>query len=60
MSLMVASEQVITGVWSLIFLLGVKVIHLIDRTDLFKISNLILGREAIVMDLYSSLEGQRE
>jgi hypothetical protein len=37
-------------------LLGVKIIHLIDRTDLFKISNLVLGGEAIVTDLYSSLE----
>jgi hypothetical protein len=33
---------------------------LVDRTDLFKVSNLVLGGEAIVMDLYSSLEGQRE
>jgi hypothetical protein len=33
--------------------------HLIDRSDLFKISNLVFGGEAIVMDLYSSLEGQR-
>jgi hypothetical protein len=37
--------------------LGVKFIHLIDRTDLFKISNLVLGGEGIVTDLYSSLEG---
>jgi hypothetical protein len=42
------------------FLLGVKVIYLIDRKDLFKISNLVLGREEIVTDLYSSLEEQRE
>jgi hypothetical protein len=42
------------------FLLGVKVIYLIDRTDLFKISNLGLGGEAIVTDLYSSLEGYSE
>jgi hypothetical protein len=34
--------------------------HLIDKTDLFKISNLILDGKAIVTDLYSSLEGQRE
>jgi hypothetical protein len=40
--------------------LGVKIIHWIDRTDLFKVSNLVLGGEAIVTDLYSSLEGQRE
>jgi hypothetical protein len=39
------------------FLLGVKIVHLIDRTDLFKISNLDLGEEAIVTVLYSSLEG---
>jgi hypothetical protein len=31
-----------------------------DRTDLFKISNLVLGGEATVTDLYSSLEEQRE
>jgi hypothetical protein len=49
----------ITGTWSLIFL-GVKIIHLIVRTDLFTINNIVLGGEAIVTDLYSSLEGQRE
>jgi hypothetical protein len=38
------------------FLLCVKCIHLIDMTDLFKISNLVVGGEAIVTDLYSSLE----
>jgi hypothetical protein len=42
------------------FLLCVKIMHLIDRTDLFKISNLVLGGEATVTDLYSSLEGHRE
>jgi hypothetical protein len=31
---------------------------LIDRIDLFKIGNLILGGMAIKMDLYSSLEGK--
>jgi hypothetical protein len=40
-------------------LLRVKIIHLIDRTDLFRISNLDLDGEAIVTDLYSSLGGQR-
>jgi hypothetical protein len=29
------------------FLLDVKIIHLIDRTDLFKISNLVLGEEGL-------------
>jgi hypothetical protein len=38
-------------------LLGVKIIYFINRTDLFKISNLVVGGEAIVTDLYSSLEG---
>jgi len=33
--------------------------HLIDGTDLFKISNLVLGGKAIVTSLYCSLEGQR-
>ena len=31
----------VTGIWNLIPLLGVKIIHLLDRTDLFKISNLV-------------------
>jgi hypothetical protein len=35
-------------------LLGVKIIHLIDRADLFKISNLDLGGEAIVTDLIAA------
>jgi hypothetical protein len=34
--------------------------YLIDRTVLFKISNLVLGGEAIVTDLCSSLEEQTE
>jgi hypothetical protein len=39
------------------FLLAIiKVMHFIDRTDLFKISNLVLGGEGIVTYLYSSLE----
>jgi hypothetical protein len=37
-------------------LLGVKIIHLVDRTDLFKISNLVYGGREIVMSLYGSLE----
>jgi len=39
------------------YLLGVKIIHLIDNTDLFKISNLVLGGNAIATILYNSLEG---
>jgi len=37
-------------------LLGVKIIHLVDRTDLFKISNLVYGGREIVKSLYSSLK----
>jgi len=46
----------ITGEWSLIPLLGVKIMHLVDRTDLFKISNLVYDGREIVMSLCSSLE----
>jgi hypothetical protein len=42
------------------FLLDVEVIYLIDRRDLFKISNLVSGGGMIVTDLHSSLEGERE
>jgi len=34
-------HYVLTGVCNLIPLLCVKIIHLADRTDLFKISNLV-------------------
>jgi len=33
--------KTITGIWGLIPLLCVKVVHLVDRTDLFKISNIV-------------------
>ena len=39
------------------FLLGVKIIHLIDRTDWFKVSSLVLGGQATATSLYNSLEG---
>ena len=42
----------------LIPLLGVKIVHLVDRTDLFKISNLVYDERETVTSLYSSLEGQ--
>jgi len=38
-------------------LLDVKLIHLVDRTDLFKISDLVLGGKEIVKALYSELPG---
>ena len=41
-------------------LLGVKIVHLVDRTDLFKIGNLVYGGREIVTSLYSSLQGQRQ
>ena len=50
----------ITGIWSLSPLLGVKIVHLVDRTDLFKISNLVYGGREIVTSLYSSVEGQTQ
>jgi hypothetical protein len=46
----------VTIIWSLIFLLlGVKVIHLIDGTDLLRVGGLVLGGETIVTGLRSSL-----
>jgi len=47
-----------TVIFSLIHLLGVKIMHLVDGTDLFKVSNLDLDGKAIVTSLhvYSSLE----
>ena len=41
-------------------LLVVKIVYLVDRTDLFKISNLVYGGRGIVTSLYSSLQGQRQ
>ena len=29
------------GIWNLSPILGVKIVHLVDRVDLFKISNLV-------------------
>ena len=52
--------RTITGIWSLSLLLGVKILHLVDRTDLFKISNLVYSGREIVTSLYSSLQGQRQ
>jgi hypothetical protein len=34
--------------------------HLINMTDLFKISNLVLGRKTIAKSLYSSLYRDRD
>jgi uncharacterized membrane protein len=45
-----------TVIFSVKFLLGVKIIHLIDTRGLFKTINLVLGGKGIVTSLYSSLE----
>ena len=50
----------ITGQWGLIYLLYVKIIHFIDRTDLLKIYNLVWGGKGILMSLSSSLAGQSQ
>jgi hypothetical protein len=41
-------------------LFGVKIEHLVDRTDLFKISNLVYCGREIVTRLFNSLQGQRQ
>ena len=48
----------LTSIWSLSPLLVVKILRLVDKTDLLKISNLVQGGKEIVTSLYSSLEGQ--
>jgi hypothetical protein len=55
-----SEKQYITVIISLNILYVVKIIHFIDRTGLFKISNLVLGGKEIVTSLHSSLEGQRK
>jgi len=45
-------RRFITGIWSLFFL-GVKIVYLVDRTDLCKISKLVYGDKEIVTCLYS-------
>jgi len=56
----VSVQYIITGIWSLIPLLVVKILHLVDSTDLFKISSVVWGGKEIVTSQYSSLEGQRQ
>ena len=41
-------------------LFGVIIVHLVDRTNLFKISNLVVDGKEIVTCLYGSLQGQRQ
>jgi hypothetical protein len=48
----------ITGIGSLSPLLGVKIVYLVDRSDLFKISNFVYDGREILRSLYSSLQGQ--
>jgi hypothetical protein len=60
MSLANHMSVIITSMWSLSPLLGVNIIHLVERTDLLNISNLVYGGRESVTSLYSSLEGQRQ
>ena len=39
--------------------MGVKSLYLLDQTDLFKIGNLVYGGKGILLNVYSSLQGQR-
>jgi hypothetical protein len=48
----------ITSIGSLSPLLGVEIVHFVDRTDLFKISKLVYNGREIVRSLYSNLQGQ--
>jgi hypothetical protein len=50
--------KITASLGSLSPLLGVKIVHLVDRSDLFKISNLVYDEREIVRSLYSSLQGQ--
>ena len=40
--------------------MGVKSVYLVDQTGLFKIGNLVYGGREIVLNMYSSLQGQRQ
>ena len=48
-----------TVICGLIPLLGVKIIHLADGTNLFKASNLVWGGKEIVTAVNCSLERER-
>jgi len=41
-------------------LFSVKIVHLVDQTDLFKISKLVYCGSEILLRVYSSLQGQRQ
>ena len=46
--------------YELSHVLGVKIVHLVDQADLFKISSLVYGGREIVLSVYNSLQGQRQ
>jgi len=50
-------SELITSIWSSSPLLVVKIIHLVDKTDLFIIGNLVYGGREVVTSLYSSFTG---
>ena len=39
---------------------GCQIVHLVDRSDLFKISNLVYNGRKTVRSLYCSLQGQTD
>ena len=39
---------------------GCQIVHLVDRSDLFKISNLVCNGRKTVRSLYCSLQGQTD
>jgi len=53
------SVSITTDTRSLISLLALKIVHFVDTTDMFTVSNLVHGGRKIVTNLYSSLEGER-
>ena len=46
--------------WSFSPLLCIKIVHLVDTTELFKINNLVYVGSEIGTSLNSSLQGQRQ
>jgi len=51
-------EPIVTGIWSSSPLISVKIVPLVESSNLFKISNLVYNGREIVSSVYSSLQGQ--
>ena len=56
----ITTETIITGMWSSSPLLRCQIVHLVDRSDLFKIGNLVCNVRETVRSLYCSLQGQTD